>query len=599
MNTDEDLALAIQLQSEFNEESPAVVIKTTPDDHSKLSPVDPSWEYLDPIPDIRALFLQFNDQFFWGRLAGIEVRWSPRMTLCAGLCCYAVYLYIYLTGVLLQHEMIHAYLFVTDNNKDHDGHGPEFHKHMYRINKETGANISVYHTFHDEVENYRQHWWRCTGPCRQRKPFFGFVKRAMNRAPSERDPWWRDHKNSCNGVFEKVKEPEGYGKKKKASEKSESSDVKKQGKGKETNKNMDIRLFGGKGNIMTSDKGKGSSVNDTNSTNENRNKRIGGIGGNTDKKVSVGGVLEKKVSVSGNIGKKVTANGNTGKKVATSGNKPTSTVTQEPTSNTLVNGVLSSKVSVNSVTSGSRSSTQPHHQDNQVSNASHVTVLDSDEDDWSEICKPVTINQTPIDSNSSALTSGQGDVRLKLREVWANKFDSASSSTGLPALSRPKKLTQGYQSTNGSSVTKRCKSEQDSEQCIDRILGTTSGNSDFLSVDSKEFRSGSQNDITSKTKSATLDGKSISIFGSKKTNISGKNNPGKKTSHSGSQKTVIGSNQNTVSDMFSKMRSPSKDSGDRVVSLDPSSPTFHECPVCTKSVLATEMNTHLDLCLSS
>ena len=39
--------------------------------------------------------------------------------------------------------MIHALLFVTDNNKDHDGHGPEFCKHMYRINKETGTNITV------------------------------------------------------------------------------------------------------------------------------------------------------------------------------------------------------------------------------------------------------------------------------------------------------------------------------------------------------------------------------------------------------------------------------------------------------------------------
>lgn len=43
--------------------------------------VDQRWELIDPIPDVRALFLQFNDQFFWGRLAGVEVRWSPRMTL--------------------------------------------------------------------------------------------------------------------------------------------------------------------------------------------------------------------------------------------------------------------------------------------------------------------------------------------------------------------------------------------------------------------------------------------------------------------------------------------------------------------------------------
>ena len=27
--------------------------------------------------------------------------------------------------------------------QDHDGHGPEFHKHMYRINKEAGTHISV------------------------------------------------------------------------------------------------------------------------------------------------------------------------------------------------------------------------------------------------------------------------------------------------------------------------------------------------------------------------------------------------------------------------------------------------------------------------
>ena len=51
----------------------------------------------------------------------------------------------------LLHEMIHALLFVTHNNRDRDGHGDEFHKHMYRINKESGSKITVYHSFHDEV----------------------------------------------------------------------------------------------------------------------------------------------------------------------------------------------------------------------------------------------------------------------------------------------------------------------------------------------------------------------------------------------------------------------------------------------------------------
>lgn len=39
--------------------------------------------------------------------------------------------------------MIHAYLFLTNNNRDRDGHGPNFCKHMYRINKEAGTNITV------------------------------------------------------------------------------------------------------------------------------------------------------------------------------------------------------------------------------------------------------------------------------------------------------------------------------------------------------------------------------------------------------------------------------------------------------------------------
>ena len=35
--------------------------------------------------------------------------------------------------------MIHAYLFVTNNYHDIDGHGSEFQKHMEWINKDVGA----------------------------------------------------------------------------------------------------------------------------------------------------------------------------------------------------------------------------------------------------------------------------------------------------------------------------------------------------------------------------------------------------------------------------------------------------------------------------
>ena len=53
----------------------------------------------------------------------------------------------------------------------------------------------------------------------------------MNRAPSPRDPWWSQHKASCDGTYEKIKEPEGYGKKKSKRTSSE----------KKANKSMNIK----------------------------------------------------------------------------------------------------------------------------------------------------------------------------------------------------------------------------------------------------------------------------------------------------------------------------------------------------------------------
>jgi predicted SprT family Zn-dependent metalloprotease len=61
----------------------------------------------------------------------------------------------------VQHEMIHAFVFVSSPVKDHDDHGPVFQSHMHRINQDAGTKITVFHTFHDEVDAYRQHWWQC------------------------------------------------------------------------------------------------------------------------------------------------------------------------------------------------------------------------------------------------------------------------------------------------------------------------------------------------------------------------------------------------------------------------------------------------------
>lgn len=74
-----------------------------------------------------------------------------------------IYLFKYLQNIV-QHEMIHALLFVTQQNTDRgkkkhieiyeqqvvnlvltDGHGPPFLKVAKRINDAAGFDISVYH----------------------------------------------------------------------------------------------------------------------------------------------------------------------------------------------------------------------------------------------------------------------------------------------------------------------------------------------------------------------------------------------------------------------------------------------------------------------
>ncbi|XP_007173834.2 DNA-dependent metalloprotease SPRTN isoform X1 [Balaenoptera acutorostrata] len=259
---DEDLVLALQLQEEWNLQVSERNLAQEP-----LSLVDASWELVDPTPDLQALFVQFNDRFFWGCLEAVEVKWSMRMTLCAGICSYegrGGMCSIRLSEPLLKlrprkdlvetllHEMIHAYLFVTNNDKDREGHGPEFCKHMHRINRLTGANITVYHTFHDEVDEYRQHWWRCDGPCQHRKPYYGYVKRATNRAPSAQDCWWAEHQKTCGGTYIKIKEPESYSKKGKGKTKLGKQPASEaENKGKPNREETQLLIpFSGKGYVL-------------------------------------------------------------------------------------------------------------------------------------------------------------------------------------------------------------------------------------------------------------------------------------------------------------------------------------------------------------
>ena len=187
-----------------------------------LNVCDPALELIDPNPDVHQLFLEYDKLFFGGILQSrCCVRWSTRMTLCAGTCAFdGAMNTISLSKPLLSlrprsdcintllHEMIHAYLFLTQNNRDRDGHGPNFQAQMHRINKLSGSNITIYHTFHDEVAAQRKHVWQCDGPCKYRPPYYGKCSRAMNRPPGKNDSWYEHHQKSCGGNWMKVSEPE-------------------------------------------------------------------------------------------------------------------------------------------------------------------------------------------------------------------------------------------------------------------------------------------------------------------------------------------------------------------------------------------------------
>ncbi|KAF9951569.1 hypothetical protein BGZ72_006949 [Mortierella alpina] len=232
--SDEDLARTLQEQ-EYQATGGA---PTLPDDPDDVGP-----DLLDsdaPFKDLHGLFLAFNDQYFESRLSACEVRWSPRMTRCAGLCLYqsrAQYCSIRLSEPLLKfrpesdyidtllHEMIHAYLFVTKAIQDHDGHGPDFQFHMNRINAAAQTTISIYHTFHDEVAHYQTHIWKCNGPCQHRPPYFGIVKRSMNRPPQPADRWFAEHQATCGGTYTKISEPEPTKKKSKAVKNTKQKDT--------------------------------------------------------------------------------------------------------------------------------------------------------------------------------------------------------------------------------------------------------------------------------------------------------------------------------------------------------------------------------------
>ncbi|KAM0717231.1 hypothetical protein Q7P37_007083 [Cladosporium fusiforme] len=188
----------------------------------------------DPNICIHTLFAHYNTLYFRSQLLPrVEVSWSTRLTLCAGICELVrdaqnnnkfTRIRLKLSEPLLKfrprrdvvdtllHEAIHAYFFVTtawrhSRGEDGTGHGEGFLLLADAVNEHGGYGVSVFHAFHDEVESYRTHVWQCDGRCRLQAPFFGLVKRSMNRAPGKGDSWWAKHQEECGGMFVKIAEP--------------------------------------------------------------------------------------------------------------------------------------------------------------------------------------------------------------------------------------------------------------------------------------------------------------------------------------------------------------------------------------------------------
>lgn len=171
--------------------------------------------------DVQSLFNQYDSVYFDDKLKGMQVRWSNKMTLCAGQFQWGKKSLkhgseIVLSEPLLKmrpksdtintllHEMIHAYMHVTQQ-RDTSDHGTIFQFWMRLINESEMSQITIFHTFHDEVDHYRQHVWACD-KCGN------IIKRAMNRDPNfpcgPRDEGYFVHRQICDGGYVKIHAPE-------------------------------------------------------------------------------------------------------------------------------------------------------------------------------------------------------------------------------------------------------------------------------------------------------------------------------------------------------------------------------------------------------
>ncbi|CAL9067059.1 unnamed protein product, partial [Musa banksii] len=195
-------------------------------------------------PDIYELFCHYNALYFRDALGACALSWASSSPYPS----YAAYCHYYdgggceihlskpllktctasdLKNVLL-HEMIHAFLWIEYNNKDHSDHGPSFQDMMNSINSNSvidpqrpigGYNITIDHGFQKDHNDDGVHQWICE-LCGE------VILSTTNRGPSADDCienvgpdafcdnplcHWHSHNKQCSGRYSKCGPPECYG----------------------------------------------------------------------------------------------------------------------------------------------------------------------------------------------------------------------------------------------------------------------------------------------------------------------------------------------------------------------------------------------------
>ncbi|XP_031627622.1 sprT-like domain-containing protein Spartan [Contarinia nasturtii] len=176
----------------------------------------PFWQEIDRSPNIQLLCSEFDKVFFERKLEHrVDLRWGIcESKSTAGEATWKDgNIKIRLNEVLLSgksrrtiveillHEMIHAYLMITNTENINDCHGVNFVVKMTEINARTGLKIATTHDLKADLKK-KFTMWRCQNDCRSFPPYFGFIWTRDSKEPTP-DDFMFFPSSICEHRFEK------------------------------------------------------------------------------------------------------------------------------------------------------------------------------------------------------------------------------------------------------------------------------------------------------------------------------------------------------------------------------------------------------------